>query len=253
MLRQDRASNPGSERSDPVRRRQAVVAALLLSALLWGAGWCAQRVLRGVTGPVGPRLQLPDCPQMDLGEGAPGQTVSQTFPLTNIGSQPLEFSVSSSSCACASLSPEEGTIPPGGAVKVAVGIRLERRGSSRQIQFKVATNDPNTPEHTVTASAACPELFSLSTPSISFGDVGVGEPAERRLVIRHPRGEVLGEIRYRSLDAALSVEEIESSRDELTLAVRLGNHTRSGHFRAAVEVWRSGADERMLVPVHAYV
>lgn len=68
-------------------------------------------------------------------------------------------------------------IPPGGEGTIAVDLNTQGRAGALQKSITVLTDDPVNPEFKLTVNTQVEIAFSLSQPSLNFGQVKAGQPA----------------------------------------------------------------------------
>jgi hypothetical protein len=103
-----------------------------------------------------------------------GEILDDRFQLRNHGTAPLEFSLTVS-CGCSDLSPRAGTIPPGEAQDVHIGVELKEEGTEKILYVGIASNDPTTPKATYVVKAYCTSPLVLTPKTVNFGQVLRGQ------------------------------------------------------------------------------
>jgi len=167
-----------------IARRGVIAASLALA--VWGLA----AAVAWIRTPDGPRIELPDRP-LHLGEGRPSQTLTGTFDVWNIGSEPLLYSIASS-CGCTQLTPRFGKIPPGEQTTFEVSVKLDAKaGSQRDVRLTFQSNDRENSLADYFVSASCPDSLHLTPSSVDFGRVVEGTSASRTITIRSREDEML--------------------------------------------------------------
>lgn len=119
----------------------------------------------------------------DFGDIKQGETVAHTFVLTNSGGDLLKITHVQASCGCTAAVPEKNELAPGESTNLPVKFNSTGRMGNQVKTVKVFTNDPQTPEMTITISGnVVKEGLSGAVPTIyfpetqhDFGQVSEGE------------------------------------------------------------------------------
>ncbi len=200
--------------------------------------------------PNGPRLEKWPSAAVDLGDGKPGEVLTGTFRLRNVGTEPLTFHIAAS-CACAQLQPRAGTVAPGNAVEVLAGVRLRLEGSREHVRLQIATNDPQEPVAEYALHARCPAPFEVTPQAVDFGDVSAGASPEIRLRVRDGQGKPLSPaaVRFEGPASPLISVVPETNGEECTAVVRLSGSAPPGRLAAEIKLRAVGGERTMIVPV----
>jgi Protein of unknown function (DUF1573) len=119
----------------------------------------------------------------DFGAIKQGETVSHTFVLTNSGGDLLKINNVQASCGCTAASPEKSELAPGESTNLTVKFNSTGRMGNQVKTVKVFTNDPQSPEMTITISGnvvtaeqtgSVPTIYFPETQH-DFGKVSEGE------------------------------------------------------------------------------
>jgi len=119
----------------------------------------------------------------DFGDIKQGETVSHTFVLTNSGGDLLKITNVQASCGCTAAVPEKSELAPGESTNLPVKFNSTGRQGLQKKTVKISTNDPTSPEMTVTISGnvvageqsvAVPTIYFPETQH-DFGKVSEGE------------------------------------------------------------------------------
>jgi uncharacterized cupredoxin-like copper-binding protein len=120
----------------------------------------------------------------NFGDIKQGETVSHTFVLSNSGGDLLKINNIQASCGCTAASPEKNELAPGESTNLTVKFNSTGRQGMQKKTVKIFTNDPQTPEMTITIqgnillasenSGAVPTIYFSETQH-DFGKVNEGE------------------------------------------------------------------------------
>jgi len=129
-----------------------------------------------------PKLVLQQT-SFDFGDIKQGETVSHTFVLTNSGGDLLKITNVQASCGCTAAVPEKSELAPGESTNLPVKFNSTGRMGMQKKTVKIFTNDPQSPEMTVTISGnvvtaeqtgSVPTIYFPETQH-DFGKVSEGE------------------------------------------------------------------------------
>jgi uncharacterized cupredoxin-like copper-binding protein len=119
----------------------------------------------------------------DFGDIKQGETVSHTFVLTNSGGDLLKITNVQASCGCTAASPEKSELAPGESTDLTVKFNSTGRMGKQLKTVKIYTNDPESPEMTLTINGnvvtgeqtgTVPTIYFPETQH-DFGQVSEGE------------------------------------------------------------------------------
>lgn len=115
----------------------------------------------------GPRITF-DKTNHDYGKVLYGETVTEEFTFTNSGDEPLIIEKLSSSCGCTKAVKGSREVPPKGKSKIVAAFDTTGFRPGRKVQtVTVHSNDPNTPEVTLTLSADVVREINVEPPSLA--------------------------------------------------------------------------------------
>jgi hypothetical protein len=170
-----------------VRRKFVVWACIPLFA--GGVGYAVQVYN---SPPIGPVLEYPT--RVDLGDREMGEVAVGTITIANRGGKDLRIDRIEVSCTCAGLEREldgryvpfdELVVEPGTATQLAVRMMIRAMpGTPAVSQIHFRTNDPVQPAGTIDVVASRVNGVAFSPTSAVFGDVLVGDEAERIVEVR---------------------------------------------------------------------
>jgi|GEM_PF-3814461 len=230
------------------RRRMlmAIPALAVLAAIaLFGFFVSNKGVARG-------KLQIPDCRELNLGEGKPHEILTGSFRIGNVGQAPVEFAIQPG-CNCASLEPRAGKLGPGEYQTVKVGVRLSREGSRERVAITIHADD-GTAAGQLWATATCPAPLLVEPSNVEFGEVPLGQSPTRRMKIYGADGAPVRDIsavafacENRYVNGSLGIDESRQVYLDITLSAPEGVH------RSQVMLKPVNADQGISVPVTANV
>lgn len=124
-----------------------------------------------------------ETPNFDFGKIFKGQKVEHIFKFENQGKIDLEISKVKSSCGCTATILKNKIIPPGktGEIKTTFNSGSYKGKVTKSITVK--SNDPKSPNYTLTISGEIAEIISTSPRRINFGSVYVGEKTDMTVTV----------------------------------------------------------------------
>lgn len=125
-----------------------------------------------------PKLVLQQT-SFDFGDIKQGETVSHIFVLTNSGGDLLKITNVQASCGCTAAVPEKSELAPGESTNLPVKFNSTGRMGMQKKTVKIFTNDPQSPEMTLTISG-----------KIVTGEQSGGVPAIHFSETQHDFGKV---------------------------------------------------------------
>jgi hypothetical protein len=133
----------------------------------------------------GPRLILPSCP-LNLGKGAPGDTLTGHITLRNAGQEELRITKVVPGCGCASLKLAKESIPPGEEADLMVGAILKVDGQVLKFRIVIHSNDPTSPVTNFQVQAEAPAVLLTDPLELNFGDIPIGGTPLKAVTILTP-------------------------------------------------------------------
>lgn len=222
------------------------VAALIL-CVLWAVGIVP---LSDKAAPLpGPRLEVDGCEQTFMGKGRPGEILSSSLILKNVGSEPLEFWIQKSSPA-AVIEPQNGTIQPRGMLELKVTVQLRQQGKDERVVVMLHTNDPRRPTYLHAFEASCPLPIKVYPEIVSFGTVVARSSPTVPLMVSDAD---LESIQVTSSIPYLTFERKATSEGRMQLLVGLVPDTPKGDYRGELRIGVRGRHGEIVIPVSAYV
>jgi hypothetical protein len=139
----------------------------LLAAALWMGAMCVAAQAAGA-----PKIQF-DQTVYDFGKTAQVETVSGTFKFKNTGDGILKVEPPKPSCGCTIASLKPDTLQPGETGELAFTLNLGRAKAQLEKHIAVTSNDPQTPEVSLTIKADYTPLYDINpmtlAPILAFG------------------------------------------------------------------------------------
>lgn len=122
-------------------------------------------------------------PNFNFGKIYKGQKIEHIFKFENKGHSDLEISKAKSTCGCTATILKNKIISPGktGEIKTTFNSGSYKGKVTKSITVK--SNDPKSPNYTLTISGEIAEIISTSPRRINFGSVYVGEKTDRTVTV----------------------------------------------------------------------
>ncbi len=226
--------------------RVALIAALATFAMLPGVPAARAQSSQANA----PRVEVNN-PVYNFGTALEGNFVEHVFELKNTGKSDLTISGVHTSCGCTAAAPSKKRLAPGDSadLKVAFDTRFQKGTKVRTIN--VFTNDPQTPNLTLTLQGEV-KVEVVATPSeVSFGKVRYGSEATQQVVV----GELAKSKDFKvsaAKNASPNIRVTQASRKDgkpgADLEVRLLKTMPIGPFDDTIEVVTS----RRPIQVHIF-
>ncbi|MGD0746029.1 MAG: DUF1573 domain-containing protein [Verrucomicrobiota bacterium] len=139
----------------------------LFIATLWTGGWCIAALAEGA-----PKIQF-DQTVYDFGKTSQVATVSGVFKFKNAGDGILKVEPPKPSCGCTVAEVKPNTLPPGATGELPFTLNLGLSRATLEKHIAVRSNDPQTPEVSLTIKADYTPLYDLNpmmlAPKLEFG------------------------------------------------------------------------------------
>ena len=133
-----------------------------------------------------PMIRVSKLAQIHLETDQMPGTTKATLPVENDGTATLDFSVEAS-CACVSLDPRSGRIPPGEKKSITFHLRVDRPGTTHA-QILIRSNDPHRSLVQISASARYRPPMNTSPTAVDFGCIERGKSVSIGLRIQKRDG-----------------------------------------------------------------
>lgn len=93
------------------------------------------------------------------------------FKYQNVGQTPVKFKSVHASCGCTTAQTQKGEVPPGEKGEITATFNIGGRTGVQVKTVSVATDDPKTPNTTLTLKAVLPQMLTVS-PTFLFWKAG---------------------------------------------------------------------------------
>ena len=206
----------------------------LVTAALWTGVWCV-----AATGEGAPKLQF-DQTLYDFGKTSMVSTVSGVFKFKNAGDAVLKVEPPKPSCGCTVAELKPDTLEPGqsGELRFTLSLGLVRATIEKHIA--VRSNDPKTPEVSLTIKADYTPLYDVNpmtlAPILAFGS----NETNQFTTISRTDGE------------RLNIARLDASKPWITATVDPDAKTGAAAARIRVTIQREGPPRRFYEFVHIY-
>jgi len=212
-----------------MKKTSTLLAALLTLGLL-----CESTRAQGV-----PKIQF-DQTVYDFGATSQVTTVSGVFKFKNTGDGVLKMEKPKPSCGCTAAEVKPDTLPPGTAGEIPFTLNLGFYRGNLEKHISVRSNDPLTPEVSLTIKVNYTPLYELNpmtlAPNLAFG---VNETNQYTTVTRTD-GKPLG------------ITSLETSAPWITAAVVPDGGTEATNARIRITITREGTPRRFNEYVHIH-
>ena len=139
----------------------------LFTATLWTGALCSAALAEGA-----PKIQF-DQTVYDFGKTSQVATVSGVFKFKNAGDGMLKIEPPKPSCGCTVASLKPDTLPPGATGELPFTLNLGLYRTTLEKHIAVRSNDPQTPEVSLTIKVDYTPLYELNptilSPNLAFG------------------------------------------------------------------------------------
>lgn len=202
-----------------------------------------------------PRISLPKCPA-HLGKGAPGETLTASIPIENVGGGTLRITRLEVSCGCAGYKLSQDTLHPGEKATLEVKARLKAEGERLRFYAKVQSNDPVTPTAIYEMFAEAPAILWPTPDQLSFGAVPIGTQPIRRLSI--VKGEAVAGLRPDDVDISLrhgrvDIQDAKFAGSAVDLQIAPRPSLPAGDFSDVLIVRHKASNREIEVLIQGYV
>jgi hypothetical protein len=139
----------------------------LFTVTMWTGAWCTAALAEGA-----PKIQF-DQTVYDFGKTSQVEVVSGTFRFKNTGDRLLKIEPPKPSCGCTIASLKPDSLPPGESGELAFTLNLGLARAQLEKHIAVSSNDPETPEVSLTIKVDFTPLYELNpltlSPNLAFG------------------------------------------------------------------------------------
>jgi len=206
----------------------------LLAAIMWTGAGCSAALAEGA-----PKIQF-DQTVYDFGKTSQVATVSGVFKFRNAGDGLLKVEPPKPSCGCTVAELKPDTLPPGESGELAFTLHLGQVKAQFDKRIAVKSNDPQTPEVSLTIKADYTPLYDINpmtlVPKLAFG---VNDTAQFTTITRTD-GKPLRLVR------------LVASMPWITATVEPGAKADEATARIRVAIQREGPPRRFNEFVHVY-
>jgi hypothetical protein len=206
----------------------------LMAAAFWTGAMCVAAL-----GADAPKIQF-DQTIYDFGKTSRVETVSGTFKFKNVGDGILKVEPPKPSCGCTIASLKPDTLKPGETGELAFTLSLGRSRMDMEKHISVTSNDPKTPEISLTIKVDYTPLYEITpttlAPNLAFG---VNED-EQFATLTRTDGK------------PLRILKLDASKPWITAKVVPGTKADSSTARIRFVIKRDGPARRFSEYVHVY-
>ena len=207
---------------------------LLKAAALWVAAICVAAHAEGT-----PKIQFTQT-LYDFGKTSQVAAVSGVFKFKNTGDAILKVDPPKPSCGCTVAELKPDTLPPGATGELAFTLNLGVYRGTLEKHISVKSNDPQTPEVSLTIKVDYTPLYELNPmtllPNLAFG---VNDTAQSATITRTD-------------GKPLRIAKLEASKPWITATVEPSANKDEATARIRVTVRRDGPPRRFNEYVHVY-
>lgn len=206
----------------------------LLTAILWTGVMCLAAVAEGA-----PKIQFEQT-VYDFGTTSQVATVSGVFKFKNTGDSVLKVEPPKPSCGCTVAELKSDTLQPGESSELPFTLHLGQVKAQFDKHIAVKSNDPQTPEVSLTIKADYTPLYDLNpmvlAPRLAFGS----NVTDQFTTLTRTDGKPVRIVR------------LDASKPWITAQVEPGTTTNGTTARIRVTVQREGSPRRFNEFVHIY-
>ena len=209
-------------------------AAILLAGSFWLGAMCVAAHAEGT-----PKIQFSQT-LYDFGKTSQVATVSGVFKFKNAGDGLLKVEAPKPSCGCTVAELKTNTLPPGASAELSFTLNLGLYRTTLEKHIAVRSNDPQTPEVSLTIKADYTPLYDLSpmtlAPNLAFG---VNDATQFTTITRTD-------------GKPLRLERLVASKPWITATVEPGAKADDATARIRVAIQRDGPPRRFNEYVQVY-
>jgi hypothetical protein len=206
----------------------------LFTATMWTGAWCIAALAEGA-----PKIQF-DQTVCDFGQTSQVATVSGVFKFKNTGDAILKVEQPKPSCGCTVAELKPDTLQPGETGELAFTLHLGQVKAQLDKRIAVKSNDPQTPEVSLTIKADYTPLYDLNpmtlAPKLEFGV----NDTDQFTTLTRTDGKPLRLVR------------LDASKPWITAKVEPGAKADEATARIRVTIQREGSPRRFSEFVQVY-
>jgi len=156
-----------------------------------------------------------------FGKVPQNQRISHSFVFRNLGLQPLEVSIESSSCRCTAALMSGKYVSPGqtGEVEIAFSPNYSNSETSIKETVMLRTNDPRKPRVVLTVAAETYPTVKVMPRRLNFRELAMGSVAKRKLTVVSPNAKVL-KIETNSPDIVAKIINRSKGKTYISVSVK---------------------------------
>ena len=141
-------------------------------------------------GKIGPRISSPS-KSVDLGTHEAGAKVPAEWFIKNTGDDILKIASVKASCGCTTPDFVPIDLKPGEMTTIEAEFNSAGRSGKNSKSLTVNSNDPKTPRYTLTFKCNVSTAVALSSKSVNFGAIPVGETATDTVTITNNKDSLM--------------------------------------------------------------
>jgi hypothetical protein len=206
----------------------------LLAGALWLGAMCVAAQAEGT-----PKMQFVQT-NYDFGKTSQVTTVTGVFKFKNAGDGILKLERPKTSCGCTVAELKPDTLAPGATGELSFTLNLGYNRATLEKHIEVRSNDPQTPEVSLTIKVDYTPLYELTpmtlTPNLAYG---VNDTAQFTTLARTD-------------GKPLRVVRLDASKPWITATLEPGAETNAAAARIRVAIQRDGPPRRFNEYVHLY-
>ena len=206
----------------------------LLVAALWTGTICSTAFAAGAA-----KIQF-DQTVYDFGKTSMVETVSGTFRFKNVGDGLLKVEPPKPSCGCTVADLKPDTLKPGESGELSFTFNLGRVRATLEKHISVTSNDPKTPEVSLTIKADYTPLYDINPVALAANLAFGVNKTEQFASLTRTDGKPLAILR------------LDTSKPWITARVVPGLKSDGSSARIGVVITRDGAPRRFNEYVHIF-
>lgn len=206
----------------------------LMAAAFWTSTLCVTALAAGT-----PKIQFEQT-VYDFGKTSQVENVSGTFKYKNVGDAVLKLEAPKPSCGCTVAGLKPDTLNPGETGELAFTLNLGRARAIMEKRIAVKSNDPQTPEVSLSIKADYTPLYDINpgtlAPILAFG---VNE-TEQFATVTRTDGKPVGTLRF------------NSSKPWIVAKLEPGAKADASTARVRITFQRDGSPRRFNEYIHVF-
>ncbi len=173
-------------------------------------------------------------PNFDFGKIYKGQKVEHIFKFENQGNTDLNISKVKTSCGCTAAILTNKTIPAGktGEIKTTFNSGSYKGKVTKSITVK--SNDPGSPNYTLTISGVIAEIITTSPGKINFGSVYLGAETDKTITVSSDSSFIIKKITPSKPFLNASITEKKES--EYTIKITSKGNNEIGRYSGVINL-----------------